>query len=145
MEASPKNLKAVKTMQETSVFELIHDRDGLVWQVVMTKRLAPATKRADKIVWHVQLHAETAVKGAHLVGTGTLDGRRDARLIELLGPEAVRLRTGGIRFEAVDERQIPGSAVEGVVGLKKSLLSMDVTDLKRRAVAETVDRICAFT
>ena len=62
----------------------------------------------------------------------------------LLGPESVTLRAGTISFEAADEKQIPGSAVEGVLGLKNTLLSKGVTDLKRRSVAQVVDRLCAF-
>jgi len=134
----------MKSMQETSVFDLIHDRDGLVWQVIVSKRLAPARKRADKIVWHVEMHAQSTVKGAHLVSTGTLDHDKDARLLMLLGPESVTLRAGTISFEAAEEKQIPGSAAEGVLGLKKNLLSKGVTDLKRRSVAQVVDRLCAF-
>jgi hypothetical protein len=131
-------------MQESSVFDLIHDRDGLVWQVMLVRRLAPAQKRPDKIVWHVQMHAQSTVKGAHLVTTGTLDQAKDSRLLTLLGSEPVTLRAGAIRFEAVDEKQIPGSAVEAVSGLKNTLSSKGVTELKRQSVAQVVDRLCSF-
>ena len=131
-------------MQESTVFDLIPDRDGLVWRVILSKHLAPAQKRVDKLVWQVRMHAEAKVSGALLADTGTLNRVQDARLLEILGNEPIFLRSGAVRFEAAEEKQIPGSAVEAVLGIKKILLSQGVKDIKVRIVTEQVDRLCSF-
>ena len=132
-------------MTESTIFDLISDRDGLVWQVVLTRHLGPARQRADKLVWQVHMHAEAKVTGALLVDSGTLCRSGDSRLLQILGNESIVLRSGEIRFEAIEEKQIPRSAVEGVAGLRKTLLSSIVKDIKARAVTRQVENLCSFS
>jgi hypothetical protein len=132
-------------MQESSIFDLIPDRDGLVWQVILTKYLGPAQQRADKLVWQVRMHAEAKVNGAVLADSGTLCRRADSRLLDILGKESIILKSGEIRFEAIEEKQIPRSAVEAVAGLRKTLLSCVVKDIKARAVTRQVEDLCSFS
>lgn len=132
-------------MQESTIFDLISDRDGLLWQVILTKYLGPAQQRADKLVWQVRMHAEAKVTGALLVDSGSLCRTGDSRLIEILGKESIVLKSGEIRFEAIEEKQIPRSAVEAVAGLRKTLLSGIVKDIKARAVTRQVEDLCSFS
>ncbi len=131
-------------MQASTVFDLIHDGDGLVWQVILSQHLAPALKRADKVVWHVRMHAEAKVTGASLAASGVLDRVNDSRLLGLLGDEPVILRSGDVKFEAAEEKQIPRSAVEATSGIKNTLSSKAVKAIKVLAVIRQVECLSAF-
>lgn len=126
------------------MFDLVHDLDGLPWRIMLAQSLAPASQRADRLVWHVRLHAETRASAGQFVSTGTLHRIRDERLLGLLADQQVFIRCGEIKFEASDERQIPVSAAEAVRGIKKALSSKGVSDMKRRAIGARIDQACSF-
>jgi hypothetical protein len=132
-------LTEVRRWLEENQLHAVKDGDGLAWDLGVTATQIPEPNNPRGLLWQLNLDLKTRVTTRQLVDTATLDRTKDARLIDLIGDEAIELKMRPITYKAPTEDAAKALLAEVLPKLKASFAKSTLSEVKRALVGRFVD------
>lgn len=122
-------------------FDTLTDVDGLAWRLTLAVDQVPdrADAKGVGLLWRVRAHLAATVTAQDLVRTGTLDAAMDARLIDLLQEDELRLTMKPLTYTVPTEDAARMMLAEVLPKLRTSFGTGQLRDVKRALVGRHVD------
>jgi len=125
-------------------YHLIHDGDGLAWNLKVKTVQLPRRDSIHGTHWEMTLMLTAEVSGEGFQASGTLERKKDERLLELLGEDRVPLAMRPIVYMAVSDEEAKTVMAEALFNLKRDMAQKKLHELKRSLISRWLDQRALF-
>lgn len=120
------------------------DGDGWTWRIVVSVSQAPDPGDTRRVEWHLKIQLCTEMRAKDLVEAGILSPDDDARMLGLIGEDAVAMAMKPTRHKVANEAAARTVLSEALPHLKRTFGSYQLHTIKRALVHRWVDQSLAF-
>ncbi|MBM4252204.1 MAG: hypothetical protein FJ146_09555 [Deltaproteobacteria bacterium] len=120
------------------------DGDGWTWRIAVSVNQAPDPSDTRRMEWHLKIQLCTLMTAADLVEGGILSSEGDARMLSLIGEEAVPMAMKPTRHKVASEAAARTVLSESLPSLKRTFAGYQLHAIKRALVHRWVDQSLAF-
>jgi hypothetical protein len=125
-------------VKQNNLYEMV-DKDGDVWQVQLKARQIPDLLNVHGLIWQMDVIWLSRLRCAGLVTAGILDSVQDARLLSLIADEEIPMTMGPRNVSGHSEMVLTQGLNSLLVDVKQQLETIDLSQIKRKAVVRWVD------
>jgi hypothetical protein len=125
---------------ERQAFQDFKDANGGVWLLQMKVQQLPHPQDTQASLHRLQLGLRCDLDARHLVEVGAYDARDDERLLQLLGTDRVPMEMKNRVLENTSVDTLRGQLADELVSMRKSLEKVDLNTMRRRVIAQWIDR-----
>ncbi len=122
----------------------IEDRDGLVWELLISSETLPSTTDPHAGEVHLTIAAILRVDAPGLVATKTLDAHTDTRLLALIGDDRITLHLRPVHHVAKSLEDARLFLTQAIPEIKTTLNGGNLADIKRQLIGRWLDKKQVF-